>query len=477
MIVKKHSDEILSYLEDASNFREGKIEKVFIPENENDVIEVLHHCTSNKIPLTVAGGGTGTVGGKIPKEGVLISMEKFDKIKKINTEEKTAILESGVIISNFLAEIENNNLFYPPFPTERSAFIGGNIATNASGEYSYRFGPTRKYVKKIRMILTTGEILKVERGKNFEKGGIIYFGKIKVPLPSYRTPQIKCSAGYYCLPEMDAIDLIIGSEGTLGIITEAEVSLIDKLPDKFIMIMFLPSDEKLLKLIQLIKRSEELKVYSLEYFDPNSLEFLKKDFPEIPENSFAIYVEAASDTEKMEKWLEITENFNVVDAWIGEDIKNYERLINFRYKLPENINSYFKKIGSVKVAVDVAVPEENFSTLYNFYREIMKKENLQMILFGHIGENHLHFNFFPKDENEKTKAWHLYEDCVKKGISLGGTVSAEHGIGKIKHKWLKLMYGEQAIKEMAGIKKLFDNPYCILCLDNIFPKQLLTQVP
>jgi len=102
----------------------------------------------------------------------------------------------------------------------------------------------------------------------------------------------------------------------------------------------------------------------------------------------------------------------------------------------------------------------------------MKKENLQMILFGHIGENHLHFNFFPKDANEKIKVWQLYEDCVKKGISLGGTVSAEHGIGKIKHKWLQLMYGEKAIKEMVGIKKLFD-PYCILCLDNIFSKHLL----
>ena len=222
----------------------------------------------------------------------------------------------------------------------------------------------------------------------------------------------------------------------------------------------------------MIKKRKDLNVFSLEYFDNNSLEFLKKDFPGIPQNSFALYIEAESGIDKMEEWGKIAEEFGAIDVWVGEDEKNYQRLIDFRHRLPENINSYFKSIKSVKVSVDVAVPEEGFQVLYNFYREIMEKENLHMVLFGHIGENHLHFNMFPEDENERLKAYRIYEECIKKGLSLGGTVSAEHGIGKLKHRWLKMMYGEKGIREMAEIKKIFD-PFCILGLNNIFPKDIL----
>jgi len=475
MIIKDNPESILSYLEDSSNFKEGKAEKVFIPEEEKEIIEIVKYCSSKKIPLTISGGGTGTVGGRIPKEGFVISTEKLDKIKNIDIENKVAILESGVVIDNFLKILDKESLFYPPFPTERSAFIGGNVSTNASGEYSFKFGATRKYIKKIRMILSNGKILEIERGKCFEKNGIIEIEDLRIPIPSYRTPQIKCSAGYYSFPGMDFIDLIIGSEGTLGIITQIEVRLIEKLPDRFIMVMFFNSDERILELLKLIKQKKELEVYTLEYFDKESLFFLKKDFPEIPGNSSAIYVEGVSNKEKIEIWMDIIEEFKVKDTWVGEDEKNYKRLIDFRHKLPENVNSYFKKIGSVKMAVDVSVPEENFPSLYNFYKEIMKKETIRMILFGHIGENHLHFNFFPKDEQEKIKTLEIYKSCIEKGIHLNGTVSAEHGIGKLKHKWLRMMYGEKGIREMAIIKKFFD-PFCILGLDNIFPKEVLSEI-
>ncbi|HDD64993.1 MAG TPA: FAD-binding oxidoreductase [Firmicutes bacterium] len=472
MIIKENPDEIISYLEDSSNFRNGKADKVFIPESEEEIVEILNYSSRKRIPVTVSGAGTGTVAGRIPEGGFVISMEKFDKIKAIEPERKKAILQAGVIINRFLSEIEKFNLFYPPFPTERNAFIGGNISTNASGEYSFKFGPTRKYIKKIRMVLTSGKIVEIERGKSFEKDGKIFIDGMEIPLPSYRTPPVKCTAGYYSKEGMDSIDLIIGSEGTLGVITEAEVNLIDALPQRFIIVIFFPDDKKILNLVRMIKKRKDLNVFSLEYFDNNSLEFLKKDFPGIPQNSFALYIEAESGIDKMEEWGKIAEEFGAIDVWVGEDEKNYQRLIDFRHRLPENINSYFKSIKSVKVSVDVAVPEEGFQVLYNFYREIMEKENLHMVLFGHIGENHLHFNMFPEDENERLKAYRIYEECIKKGLSLGGTVSAEHGIGKLKHRWLKMMYGEKGIREMAEIKKIFD-PFCIIGLNNIFPKDIL----
>ncbi len=475
MVVKKGREEILSYLEDSSNFRQSQAESLYLPENEAEVVEVVQECVREKIPLTVSGGGTGTVGGRVARDGAIISLEKLNQVISIQTQEKKARLQAGVVITNFLEELEKYDLFYPPFPTERSAFIGGNVATNASGEYSFRFGSTRRYVQSLRMVLTTGEIIELERGKFYERNGFIPLGHLKVPLPSYRTPQIKCTAGYYIWPGMDAIDLIIGSEGTLGIITEISVNLIEKPPPRFIMVMFLPDDIRLLELVKLIKTSADLSVYSLEYFCPGALSFLQNDFPEIPEGTFALYVEAESTESQIERWISITEEFRTVQTIIGDDSKNYRRLIEFRHKLPENVNRYFRQLGIIKVAADIAVPEESFPGQYQFYRQIMQQEKIQTILFGHIGENHLHFNFFPKTEEEREKAYQLYESCARRAISVGGTIAAEHGIGKIKHRWLELMFGRKGLREMAAIKKMLD-PACLLGLDNIFPRQLLACV-
>jgi len=471
MIIKEQQDEIQSYLEDASNVRNGKADKVYIPDSEADIVALVKECSAAKEFLTVSGGGTGTVGGRVPRIGSQISLERFNTIHTIVPRTKTASLQAGVVIRDFLKALDENGLFYPPFPTERSAFIGGNISTNASGEYSFRFGATRRYVKKINIVLSTGEILELERGATRENGGIIPVGPYRIPLPSYRTPPIKCTAGYYSQPGMDPIDLFIGAEGTLGIVTSATVETVEHLPPRFILIIFLPDDSRIMELVSLIKGRKDLDTCSLEYFCPGSLAFLKKDFAEIPDNAFGIYVEAKADTTQMEEWLALAEKFDAVDAVIGEDPKNYERLIDFRHKLPENVNACFRALGITKVAMDIAVPEEKFTEIYAYYRAVMKAESIHTILFGHIGENHLHFNFFPKNEAEKERAYELYRQSAIKALSFGGTIAAEHGIGKIKHQWLSLMYGEKGIHEMALIKKILD-PAGILGPDNIFPRSL-----
>ncbi len=470
--IKEEREDILSYLEDASNFKGGNADKVYIPDGEEELKRILSECANEGTSVTISGGGTGTVGGRVPREGVIISLERFNRILRIDSKNKTSLLQAGVVVNDFLNEIEKAGFFYPPFPTERTAFIGGNVATNASGEYSYKFGPTRRYVKKIRMLLTTGRILEVERGSVYEKDGMLNYGVIRVPVPSYRTPGIKCSAGYFSQEGMDGIDLLIGSEGTLGVITEVEVSMISSLPQRAIIVLFLQNEKGIPEIVRGIKEDFGERLYSLEFFDAGSLEFLKENFPEIPEGTCAVYAETGADDDTMEKWVTVSDRYNAVDTWLGESRENYQKLIDFRHRLPENINAYFKKIGLTKIAMDIAVPEKSFPDMYAFYREIMQSEKLHTILFGHIGENHLHFNLFPADEQEKMRAWQIYETCVKKALTFGGTVAAEHGIGKIKHKWLRIMYGEKGLQDMVQIKKTFD-PYCILGLDNIFPKELL----
>ncbi len=472
MKIKNLPEDIQPYLEDSSNFKEGSTSKVFIPENEKEVLEVLKQCAVTKTPVTISAAGTGNVAGRIPLDGVVLSTEKLNKIISIDKKNKKAHLQSGVVIENFLKEIEALGLFYPPFPTERAAFIGGNIATNASGEYSFRFGSTRKYVEKIKMVLATGDILEIRRGEIFEKNGYIDYGLFKIKLPSYRTPDVKCSAGYYSKEGMDAIDLLIGSEGTLGVIIEVEVNLIDKLPERFIILTFLKENTHIPEIVKKIKSlTYELNIFSLEFFDKKSLEFLKEEFSFVPENTVALYIEA--EKANLEKWFYLIESFPVSDVFVSESKTDYQKLIHFRYKLPDKINSYFKQLGCTKVAVDASVPDEKFEEFYNYYKKIIYEyKNIEMVLFGHIGESHLHFNMFPKTEEEKELCEEIYISSLKKAVSLNGSGFAEHGIGKIKSKYLPLMYGKRAIYEMAQIKKTFDPP-CILGLDNIFSRNYL----
>jgi D-lactate dehydrogenase (cytochrome) len=392
-------------------------------------------------------------------------------ISSIDRKNSRAVLQSGVIVDDFLKGLEQEELFYPPFPTERMAFIGSNVATNASGEYSFRFGATRKYVRRIKVALSTENILEIKRGEyTADAQGMIATPFFKIKIPSYKSPDTKNAAGYFSRPGMDLIDLFVGSEGTLGIITEVEVKLIPALPKRSIMILFLQKNEDTLDIIGKIRSNKELNVYSLEYFEKNSLGILKKAFPNIPECQSALYIE--QEAGDLDVWLELLERYSLADTWIGENERDYNKLINFRHKLPELINEYFREIKQTKVSLDIAVPEDYFPTFLNFYREMAKTTGVEYVIFGHIGENHLHFNFFPKNEQERERAIASYIEAVKKAVASGGTVSAEHGIGKLKHKYLEMMYGREGIMEMARIKKTID-PFCMFGLNNIFPKELL----
>ena len=465
MIVKEKREEFLSYLEDASNFREGSAEILYIPENEKEVVEVVKEAVDKKLPLTISGAGTGTVGGRIPTRGGIISLEKLNRVKEVDKNRNRAVLEAGVVIEDFLKVLEKEGFFYPPFPTERKAFIGGNVATNASGEYSFRFGCTRKYVRRIRLVTSKGEVWEIERGKfKADSEGIIRWEKGDIQIPAYISPPIKNSAGYFSQPGMDFIDLFIGSEGTLGVITEVEVEIIPSLPARFIGIAFF-KERKVLEAVARIKEEGKLHPYCLEYFDDASLSLLRMDFPSIPQNVMeALYWE--DEEKKLEDWAEFLDEFSPLDVWISTSEKDYRSLIEFRHLLPEKVNEKFRKLRSHKIALDIAVPEENFPELFSYYLEVKKK--VEGVIFGHIGENHLHFNLFPTREDIQK----IYEEAIQKGLELGGTVSAEHGIGKTKPRFLEIMYGKEGIEEMIHVKKEID-PYLIFGPDNLFPYERL----
>ncbi|HVS21089.1 MAG TPA: FAD-binding oxidoreductase, partial [Pyrinomonadaceae bacterium] len=223
MLTKSQPDEIQAFLSDASYLQGGHASRVLFPETAEEVAEILAQATVDETPVTVSGAGTGTVAGRVPFGGIVIATDKLNRIKQIVHDDQgggRAIAEAGVILRDFQRAVESDGLLYPPDPTERSCFLGGTVATNASGARTFKYGPTRNYVERLKIALATGDVIDLRRGQLHADAR----GRIKIPLdsspaieaqlPSYRMPQVrKHASGYYVTPEMDVLDLFIGSEG------------------------------------------------------------------------------------------------------------------------------------------------------------------------------------------------------------------------------------------------------------------------
>jgi len=498
MQVKTKCDELENYLIDASNLQGGFVEKLFIPESRDGIAEILKEANENKVSVTVSGARTGTVGGAIPFGGFVVSLEKLNRIKEINQD--FAVVESGVILNDLQKAVDAKNLFYPPDPTEWSCQIGGTVATNASGARSFKYGATRKYVERLEIVLADGDLLNLRSGEVFAKDSFIELetesgNKIKAKVPTYQQPNTrKNTAGYFSAENLDAIDLFIGSEGTLGVVTEIELKLLPK-PQGFLSgVVFFKAEKDLLKFVneareisfnsrQISKPKTQnpnlIDAMVLEYFDENSLKFIKQKFPETPEQmAGAIFFEQETTDETedtvFEQWNELLEKHNAAldESWFTTNAQDHAKMREFRHALPVSVNEKVVKNKQRKVGTDMAVPDDKFASFLRFYQQKLNESGLDYVIFGHIGDNHLHANLLPKNETEARQAKHLYGRFIAQAVMLGGTVSAEHGIGKLKTHYLDTMFGERFLNEMAEIKRAFD-PNGILGRGNMFDEKFL----
>jgi len=482
MLIKSDPKILTSYLEDSSNLKGGHADEVVFPSSIEELAEFVRSANYKKIPITVSGGGTGTTGSRIPFGGAVISTEKLNRILDISESGMFACVQTGVLVEDFKNTCEKKGLFYTSHPTEKTASIGGTVATNASGSRSFKYGPTRRCINMLKMVLPTGEVFCIRRGEKFidrsnSKVAIPGGRVIDIPMPAYKMPEVKSSAGYYAKPGMDLIDLFIGQEGTLSIIVEIEIGLVKKPAGIFSSFVFFDREANAWFFSKDAKKTQN--ILSLEYFDSNALELLRGKNPNVPEGKkAAIFFEqeigGRADEAAIEGWLKLIEKHNssLDDTWAAMNEKDAKLFTTLRYAIPESINEIFGRASFKKLSTDIAVPDDKFIEMMNFYMDAFKKESLAHVIFGHIGESHVHVNILPGSPGEENKARDLILVFVRKGLSLGGTVSAEHGIGKIKHRYLEEMYGREGILEMARIKKAFD-PNCILGLDNIFPREIL----
>ena len=394
---------------DASGF-EGWADHTAAPRNEEELRALLRSGEA----VTVRGGGTGVTGGSVPEGGVSISLQHFTKLE---IEPGLARVGAGVLLKDLQAAAARAGQFYPPDPTETWASVGGSIATNASGSRSFRYGATRRWIRALRVATMSGET------RWFRRGEPIDFAVPALPVP--RTT--KTTAGYPLQPGMDWVDLFTGSEGTLGIVTEAELTLLPAPGELLTAVVFFagdpPEDWRAIPGLRM-----------LEYFDAASLRLLGA------KGHSAFLVE--QEDPDWDAWDQRIAGS--VDAWFAAEAADRERIRVFRHSLPEKVNEQVRRRGGRKMGSDFAVPVERNLDMLRLYREVE-----DCVLFGHYGDAHLHLNLFePKPE--------VMVRLAKAAVAMGGTISAEHGLGKSKKHLLPLQFTEAEIEAMRAVKRRLD---------------------
>jgi FAD/FMN-containing dehydrogenase len=426
----------LNYCADASGYT-GHAERIVVARDDDEVLE----CIASGKPLTISGGGTGVTGGRVPHGGWVVSLENFNKLE---VSSGYATVGAGML----LRDLKAANQFYAPDPTETWAALGGTIATNASGSRSFLYGSTRRHIQSLKVATMDGKIRHYIRGH-----------KVDFPIPGVPVPDTtKHTAGYYLRPDLDWIDLFTGSEGTLGIIMEAEVKLLPTPPELLSAVIFFKSDEAALDAVDQWRKIPGLRM--LEYMDANSLALLDN------KNKAALLIEQIGDEPH-----ELLEQADALweSSWFASNAADRERFRVFRHALPERVNDTVRRHGSLKMGTDFAVPLSRNRDMLAIYREACDKYfPNQYVIFGHIGDAHLHVNLLPTTATQQDLAKQLILDLAREAVSMGGTVSAEHGVGKRKAHLLDLQFTGDEIESMKAVKRHLD-PEWRLGRGTLFP--------
>ncbi|SFC42761.1 FAD-binding oxidoreductase [Clostridium uliginosum] len=409
-----------------------------------EVSKVMKYAYENCIPVTPRGSGTGLVGSAVPlKGGIVIDLSRMNKILEIDEENLTLTLESGVLLMEISKYVEEFDLFYPPDPGEKSATIGGNISTNAGGMRAVKYGVTRDYVRGLEVVLPSGEIINLG-------------GKV-----------VKNSSGYALK------DLMVGSEGTLGIVTKAILKLLP-LPKKSLSLLIpFESLENAIDTVPKIIKSKSIPT-AIEFMQREAIlaaeEFLGKSFPDKSSDAYLLLTFDGNSTEEVEKAYENVANIcldsGALDVFISDTEERQESIWSARGCFLEAIKALTTEMDEV----DVVVPRNKIGEFVKFTHELEHKFEIRIKSFGHAGDGNLHIYILRDALDEKT--WHeklelVMKDMYERAKELKGQVSGEHGIGFAKKPYLKQSLSSEILSIMKGIKLAFD-PKDILNPGKIF---------
>jgi FAD/FMN-containing dehydrogenase len=430
-------------------------EGVARPVSVEEVVDVVRRAASERTPVTAAGGQTSTTGASITDRGLLLSLRALDRIIDIDTTAGTAHVQTGVGLGDLKRAAAAEGLLFAPDPTsEDDVTIGGAIACNASGARSLRYGATRAHVLGLKVVLASGDLLDVRR------------------------PGLEKNTAGYALAQ-DPVDWFVGSEGTLGIVVEAELALLPRPEQVTGLTIPFRSEGDALRFVVAARDSAGLAPRCLEYFDGGALAIARRsqrDEGWLAGAEAMVYAEetpAGGAEPALDNWLALAERHGAAtdDVLALESEAELRDARRFRHAVPAHMNergASYRNAGGRKLSTDWAVPFRRLPDAIAEARALAARAGVeQAVIYGHAGSGHPHENFIARDAAERQAVEQVIEATLHYVVSIGGTVSAEHGIGKLKRRWLPLQSTPAQLGVMRAVKRELD-PQGILAPGNIF---------
>ena len=415
----------------------GGIEKmpdvlIYVTSTE-EVSKIMKYAYENTIPVVARGSGTDLVGAAVALEGgIMVCTKLMNHIKELDENNLTITVEPGVLLMELQAYVEERNFFYPPDPGEKSATIGGNISTNAGGMRAVKYGVTRDYVRGLTVVLPNG---------NIEHIG---------------SKCVKSSSGY------DLKDLIVGSEGTLCIVTEAILKLLPLPSESVSMLLPFKTMEKAIEVVPEIIKSKA-SLTAIEYMSLDTIisaeDFLGKKFPDTNFEAYILLTFDGNSLEEIEKeYTKVADmciEHGAVDGYFVDTDERKKSVWSARGAFLEAIKASTDEMDEC----DVVVPKDKIAEYIKYTHEVSKQIGMRIPSFGHAGDGNLHIYVCRDSKPQEiweSKLDEAFELLYSKAREFGGQVSGEHGIGYAKKRYLSQQLGNSQIQLMAGIKKVFD---------------------
>jgi D-lactate dehydrogenase (cytochrome) len=474
---------VASFLSDAAHVPGGFTPGVVFPRHEGEVAAAVTNATR----LLVVGAQSSLTGGATPRGDVVLSTRALRDIA-VRASGRVRV-GAGVPLIDLQRALAPARLFYPPVPTYEGAFAGGTIATNAAGAATFKYGSTRAWVDAITVVLASGDVLDITRGSVVASGDghfeIIATSGARtiVPVPRYEMPAVaKLSAGYFARPAMDLIDLFIGSEGTLGVITAATLRVLPR-PARTLALVTCSGDGQALALAAALRQEAHdawagrgpLDIAAIELMDARSLAtvgdeaFMRAGVPRPGAGAVMLVLQmeiAAHDDAALTRLQSVLAACGIDGDPIvaaPDDDRGAQRLVDLREAVPASVNALIAAAKTIdpgieKTAGDMVVPFDQLADSVALYHDAFERRGLDLAIWGHVSDGNLHPNLLPRSLDDVERGREAILEIARGVVSMGGAPLAEHGVGRsaVKQRLLRELYGDSGIDQMRAVKRALD---------------------
>jgi D-lactate dehydrogenase (cytochrome) len=499
------TESLKAVLEDAAHYAGGHAVGVALPRTEGEVAALLQRH-SRVLPI---GAQSSLTGGATPRGDLVLSTARLSAVLDVT---RSAVrVQAGVSLAALQETLGAADLYYPPAPTHNGAFVGGTIATNAAGAATFKYGSTRRWVRAVTVVLASGEVLDIERGRVvadpdgcFEIEGPPGIRRVKVP--SYRMPDVpKCSAGYFAAPGMDLIDLFIGSEGTLGVVVEATLEVVPAVPTTAAALIQCATERDSLRLVSTLRDASQetwrsgdpcgIDVSAIEHLDRRCIELLREDgagekngvtfgrdtamavlvqlelppgtTPERAFDEIALALDPSPPDTALARFCRLLDRAGVLDQTemaLPGDRRRAEQFAAVREAVPTAVNQRIAMAKRTvdpaieKTAADMIAPFARFGEIVCQCQEGFVRRGLDFAIWGHVSDGNLHANVIPRSLEEMRAGREAILELGHAVIEAGGSPLAEHGVGRspVKQALMRQLYGDEGVDEMCRVKAVLD---------------------